>query len=220
MQGSSLRPRLIVTALTALLTTVLAPRPSAAQFMYLDVNHDGVCDTRDVLGPEVASVDVYLVTNRNADGSAPVCGQPVEDSEKAAPYEFFSYEFIVRAWGEGSVTYGIWTPGPDVCDFTVDFGTRSDATDYHTGRGTMNPLPPGRYLLGTLGITVTGHPQLSLVSFSPLGKELLTAFGAACPGSDFDDTLKLGRDFTDACGTAPPAPGPSSTWASILKLYR
>ncbi len=220
MPGSSLRPRLLVAVLAALLTTPLAARPSAAQFMYLDVNHDGVCDARDVLGPEVASVDVYLVTDRNADGSTPVCGQEIEESEKAVPYEFFSYEFILRAWGEGTVTYGTWTPGPAVCDFTVDFGTRSDATDYHTGRGTMNAIPAGRYLLGTLGVTVTGHPQLSLVSSSPLGKDLLTAFGAACPGSDFDSTLKLGHDFTDACGTAPPTQGPSTTWASILKLYR
>ena len=201
---------LVLAALAALFTT----HPASAQMMYLDVNHDGVCDARDALTPATTSVDVYLVADRNADGSSSVC---VQESESFA---VFSYEFILRAWGDGSVAYGTWVPGAAVAEFTVDLGTRVAGSDYHTGRGGMNPLPPGRYLLGTLEITVTGRPRLSFVSSTGMSRDYITAFGSPCPGSDFDDTLKLGSDFLDACGTAPPEARPASAWDAIRRIYQ
>jgi hypothetical protein len=200
--------------LVAVLSWLACPRPAFAQYMFLDTNHDGVCDDRDVLTSAVTSVDVYLDSDRNADGSRPTCAQQEE------PFNILSYEFTLRAWGDGTVSYGAWIQGPAFASFTVAGGENRVGADFHTGFGSMDALPPGRYRLGTLEITVTGTPRLSLVPVSARNKEDLTAFGSACPGSDFDDTLKLGGDFTDACGTAPPAADASGTWTAIKKLYR
>ena len=79
--------------------------------------------------------------------------------------------------------------------------------------------PPGRYRLGSLEVTVTGSPRLSIVSSTTLEGDLRSGFASYCLGADFDSALKLGSDFTDACGTAPAAPQTASTWESIRSLY-
>ncbi len=182
--------------------------------MYLDVNGDGVCDSRDVLARDVTSVDVYLVTDRNSDGSAAVC------AGESDPFTLFGYEFILRAWGDGTVSFGTWIPAPAVADFTTSTGPWSNDTDYYTGQLTLNPRPPGRYRLGSLELTVTGTPRLSIVSSTAIGSNLRTGFATDCLGADFDNALKLGLDFTDVCGTAPAAPRSASAWDSIRRIYR
>ncbi len=207
-------PDLSALVLAAALSCLGGASPARAQYIFLDTNHDGVCDARDVLSSAVTSVDVYVDTDRNADGSAPTCQQ------EAVPFDIFSYEFTLRAWGDGTVTYGNWVQGPAMAQFTVAGGEYRVGNDFHTGFGSMDALPPGRYRLGTLEITVTGTPRLSFVPVGVRSKDDITAFGSACPGSDFDDTLKLGGDFTDACGTAQPGAEPPDIWSAIKKLYR
>ncbi len=207
-------PALPALVLMTALSCLAGARPARAQYIFLDTNHDGVCDSRDVLSPAVTSVDVYLDTDRNPDGSSPTCTQEAE------PFDIFSYEFTLRAWGDGRVTYGDWIQGPAMAQFTVAGGEYRTGADFHTGFGSMDALPPGRYRLGTLEIMVTGSPRLSFVPEGVRSKEDLTAFGSSCPGNDFDDTLKLGGDFTDSCGTAPPSAEPAGAWTAIKKLYR
>ena len=194
---------------------LLAAVPAAAQCVFLDVNGDGRCGLEDVLRPGVASVDVWFETDRNADGSPVTCAV---DPEHALTMH--SYEFILRAWGNGTVAYGAWIPGPAVAGFQVDLGSGSGGTDVHVVFGAMRGLEPGRYRVGTLRLTITGNPRLTFASSSPLDREYLTSFGSECPGSDYDATVKLGRDFTDSCGTAPAAASPSTAWQTIRSLYR
>jgi len=193
---------------------LLAAVPAAAQNVLLDVNGDGRCGPEDSLHPGVTAVDVWFETDRNGDGSPASCA--IDPDHVLTMH---SYEFILRAWGGGSVAYGAWIPGPAVAGFQVDLGTRSGGTDMHVAFGAMRGLEPGRHRVGTLKIAVTGTPRLSFAASSGLDREYLTSFGSECPGSDYDATVKLGRDFTDACGTAPPS-AVATAWQTIRSLYR
>ena len=64
-------------------------------------------------------------------------------------------------------------------------------------------LAPGRYKLGTFNVTVTGSPALSFVGLSsnPAIPSFGTGFGTLCDASDFANTIVLGTDFNDNCGT-------------------
>jgi len=201
--------------LPLLLAAALGPSPVAAQNVFLDVNGDGRCGVEDVLHAGVRSVDVWFETDRDAGGSPARCGI---DPDHALTMH--SYEFILRAWGKGSVVYGAWIPGPAVAGFQVDLGTKSEGTDCHVAFGAMRGLEPGRHRVGTLELTITGHPRLSFVTSSPIVVESLTAFGSECPGSDYDSTIKLGRDFIDGCGTSPAEAPIATSWRTIRSLYR
>jgi hypothetical protein len=183
--------------------------------MYLDVNSDGACDARDVLDPSVSSVDVYLTTDHDAAGSAVSCRQEPEHE-----LSLFGYSFILRSWGDGTVTFGRWIPGAAVSGFTADLGTRVWRNDLYVGYSGVSPLPPGTYRLGTLLVNVSGHPRLSIVSSTGMSPGSLTSFGSPCSGAEYDNTISLGRDFVDACGTAATAPVPATTWDVIQSLYR
>lgn len=190
-----------------------------AQEVFLDVNRDGRCDAADVLGPEVASVDVWFVTDRNADGSAATC-QGEWDREYSL--SVFSFMVLLRAWGDGTVRYGPWIPGSAVSGFQADLGSRTKGADCVIAYGGMNALEPGRYKVGTLRVAVTGHPRLSFMTAAPLAPELVTCFGSECPGLGFDSTIRLGGEFIDARGTAAATStaDAGSVWAAVQKLYR
>jgi len=85
-------------------------------------------------------------------------------------------------------------------------------------------LPPGRYKVGTLNVTVTG---LATLSWLPLGASGIsaiagTAFGTQCEGNDFDNTYTLGLDFAlnYAYGTCYPDAVEEMTWGKIKQRYR
>jgi hypothetical protein len=210
-----------MSRLPLLLLLVLLGWPAAcrAQQVYLDVNRDGRCDADDVLGPEVGSVDVWFVTDRDADGTPDSC-----EAEGEYPYtlSIFSYMVLLHAWGDGTLQYGPWIPGPSVAGFQIDAGCKTKGADCIIAYAGVNPLEPGRYKVGTLQVSVTGHPRLSFLAATPLDPELATSFGSECPGVDLDSTIKLGQDFLDACGTAAPMPSADAgtAWAAIQKLYR
>ena len=101
-----MRRHLLIAAIVAALA---AGAPARAQYIFLDVNGDGVNSqtegalAADELGPSVTSVDVYYVTDKNRDGSDAVCATSTD------PFSMISYEFTLHASGEGAVTYGAWT---------------------------------------------------------------------------------------------------------------
>jgi hypothetical protein len=203
--------RLLVLGLAAVLT-MMAAAPASAQFIYMDVNGDGQCTSSDVLSSSVTAIDIYIDTDTNADGSPATCptGDPVE------PLSMNSYTIVLQS--TGGVTYGAWT---DATGFTVAFGTGSDATDFWVGYGGSSYLPPGApHKLGTVAVTVTGSPALRFSTSTPLSVEGVTLFGSECAGNvNFDNTLRLGTDFYDACVLGTFTPVTSTTWGKIKKIY-
>ena len=172
------------------------PGTGFAQYLYLDANADGVNTSADVLQPSgPTTFDVWIVTDHNRDGSPATCA-----AEPATALTILSYELIVHAVN-GTVTWGETTN--ERPEFSIDFGRTSDGTDLHFGFGGTAPLPAGTYKLATATVTpATGTPSLEFAPSSPLAGTFLTSFGSECPGSEFDFTLKLGSEWSDADGAA------------------
>jgi hypothetical protein len=203
-----------------------AAPPAGAQYVYLDLNGDGVCTASDVSTSATTSVDIYFDTDHNADGSTVTCPQ-----DAGSPMDMFSYEFILHASGPGIVTYGTYTdnmhnvvPG----GFSVAFGETKGGADYHNGFGGTNEyVTSGRHKVGTLAIAVRGTPYLFIAASSPLNANFITAFGSECFGVGFNDTITLGSasdvgvtaDFSDNCGTGFVSPVRATTWGAIKAAY-
>src|SRR5882762_1310236 len=74
-----------------LLLLVMTPMPVCAQYAFLDLTGDSMNTAADVLsGSLPVNVDVYLVTDRNRNGSPAACGSGAE------PLTVDSFEFILR----------------------------------------------------------------------------------------------------------------------------
>lgn len=188
--------RLVLSAafmLGAAFLSALAP-PASAQYMYLDANGDGVHTEADVLTTTgVSSVDVWIVTNQNRDGTAAACAV-----EFSSAMTINSYEIILRAEG-GTLTYGAFQNA--IPEFSTSFGARSDETDAYFGVGGGGSKPAGRYRLARVSVAVvSGAPSVSIATSSHLEAISETAFGCQCPGVDQDNTMKLGSDWQDADG--------------------
>lgn len=195
----------------AVLALVVA-MPASAQYVYMDTNGDGVCNSSDVLNSGVTSIDFYFDTNHNADGSAVTC--PNTDNT----YEMTINSYAVTLVGTAGITYGAWT---DLMNFTINAGGAAAGNDIWLARASATVLPPGKYKVGSLAVTITGNPTLTLVPTDPpLDGTSLTAFGTACPGIDFDNTYKLGSDFMDVCSSASPTPATKTTWGKIKDMYK
>ena len=196
--------------------------PAYSQYFFLDANGDGLNHMSgiglpiDALNSGVTSVDVYVITDKNRDGSTAICSS-------AEPFTINQYEFTLRAGGSGNVTYGTWT---DNMGFTFGLVLCGDGTlctggpDIWIGKGSAAQLAPGKYKLGTLGITVSGLPNLSFATSSTLNANAQTAFGSNCDGQRFDSLIRLGEDFGDADGTEPNIPVTATTWGKIKKQYQ
>jgi len=184
--------------------------PAYSQYMYIDTNNDGICDATDVLTPSSTSVDVWLDTDSNGDGSPATCNTGPEN------LTMNSYEFFLRA--DGALTYGAWT---DNQAFGTDFGTTNAGTDMYIGRGGAAVLPPGLYKLGSLAISGVGaSTSLSIIAASTVNPVGFTSFGTECFGNDFDNTYKVPTDWTDVCGTAVTTPVTQTTWGAIKSIYK
>ncbi len=208
--------------LLAVLAGLLAAVPGYGQYVFLDVNGDRQNSHAsgglppDVLDPSVTSVDVYLVTDKNRDGSDAVCTNSTD------PFSILSYEFTLHASGPGTVTYGSWTDNLGFGVGLVSCGDRvvcAVSDDAWIAKGTRSPLSPGTYRVGSLAIEVTGHPVLDVVTGSPVIHSAETSFGSTCLGSNFNNTITLGPDFTDTDGTEQSNPVLTTVWDKIKTLY-
>ena len=195
---------LLCVAVLALAVAV----PASAQYMFLDVNGDEFCSTDDVLDNTVNHVDIWIATDMDGNFFPVTCptGQELTIN---------SYTFILRS--TGGVTYGAWS---DNMGFTTNLGTGAAGNDRWVGRGSGSILPSGIYKLGTQSITVTGSPVLSIVSSTSASAQALTSFGSACLGIAGTNTMKLGLDWFDVCGTTSSTPVTDTTWGKIKALYR
>lgn len=194
----------------AVFVALATSAPASAQYMWLDVTGDGQCTTADVLGPSTTSVDVWLDTDSNSDGSPATCVTADGDMT------INSYGFVLNA-PIGGVTYGTWT---DNMGFDQPFANGTDATEFWASWGSAVAQPAGTYKLGTLTITVTGNAVLQFLPLSSTVGTALTAFGSACSGFEFDNTLKYLSEWDDVCGTTSATPVTETTWGKIKALYR
>lgn len=203
--------------------TLAVAVPASAQYMWLDASSpkDGLCGTSnngDVLSPSTTSVDVWLSTNLNKNGTTPVC-----TAEPGDPFTINSYTFILSA-PTGGVTYGAWT---DNMGFTIAAGGAQAGNDFWVAKASATILPPGTYKLGSLAVTVTGSPSLQILSSTSIDAVAQTSFGSACIGQDFNNTLRYGSnqdgvppgDWNDICGTASGIPVTETTWGKIKAIY-
>jgi hypothetical protein len=204
------RHRLRTTLLLLLASAFLGvATPAAAQFMFLDVNGDGACTSADILSSSVTSVDIWLDTNHNGDGSLATC--PTGED-----LTINSYTFILTA-PSGGVTYGAWT---DNMGFTIAAGGAQSGNDFWIAKASGTPLAAGKYKLGSLAVTITGSPSLQFAIVTAIDPTGLTSFGSACPGMDFDNTMKFGTDWINACSVGVTTAVQETTWGKIKNLYR
>lgn len=163
----------------------LFPPPAEAQYMFLDVNSDGLNTTADDLqGRGNKYVDIWVQTDTGRDGRV----TDLRDAIGTKP-SINSYTFILRAT-DGTVRWGKYENLQPTMTFA--FGSRQNATDYFTGYGGRESLPAGKYRLGRLYLTVeSGSPRIEIVSKTSLWADARTSFGSSCLGTDGDNTLKL-----------------------------
>jgi hypothetical protein len=197
-------------ALTALALiaafAILAP-PARAQYMYLDANGNGVHDSGDHLAVTgtATTVDVWIVTDHNRDGSLATC-----DVDPGSALSIESYVVNLQASG-GTVSYSGFINR--FTGATIAFGELNPGDGRYKngfGRGAIGALPPGTYRLCTLSIMgVSGTPRVDIVD-RVSGSLDFTQFASpgGCFGNDFDNVLKLtgpngGSDWTDVDGLDP-----------------
>src|SRR5262245_54046883 len=189
--------------------------PAYSQYIYLDVNGDGVCDATDVLAPGANTVRVYLQTDADAGGLPATC-----QNGTGQDLSIFSYEIVLHSAGTGSVSYGSWQHNStDLVGYSQLRAPASGGGDFSVFWGkSVGPDAPGLYRLGRVTVPATGNPTRSLASPTPLGP-FSTSFGSECPGSLGLNTIYLGSDFTDVCGTSSTTPVTQTTWGKIKELY-
>jgi hypothetical protein len=209
--------------LIAVALALAAVPPAHAQYTFLDVNGDGMNSHADGslppdrLDPSVTSVDVYYVTDMNRDGSAAVC------TNADSPITMISYEFTLHASGPGTVEYGAWMDNvgfPYGLVWCGDGSACPQGEDVWVAKGGTMALRPGKHRVGTLAIRVTGTPVLEFVAQSPHLIRAATTFGSECLAANFDNTVRLGDDFTDTDGTEATSSGLATNWEKIKSLYR
>jgi len=164
---------------------LLVSGAASAQYIFLDANGDGANSSEDCLKHDApTTVDVWLVTNSNRDGSA------VRGLASKVPMSVFSYEFVLRAEG-GEVEWGEYENLQRT--MTVEFKRRENPREVYVGYGGLTRLEPGRYRLGRLRVNVmTGNPSLRFASEAAMDPSLWTSFGSENPGIEEDHTIRFG----------------------------
>ncbi len=206
-----LRGLLTASLLTASL--LAGPVIGYAQYMYLDANGDGIHSATDRLNASGAtSLDVWLDTTRDRDGSIQSCNSHSGAPTSGGPLDLFSLAIVLQATG-GTVSWGSFSAANAA--FTVDGTDLADAHDTEFNRslplGTV--IPPGLVKLGTIPVTVaSGAPSVRVGTSTPLDPfGFGTGFGTSCDGNATPNTYVLaspgdaGGDWFDTDGAAAPA---------------
>ncbi len=197
---------LLVFSLLVLLALAGSAR---AQYMWLDSNGDGINDATDVLNPVgvPTTVDVYLDTAHNKDGSAAIC-----DTGDGAMY-IWNYNVCVKLTN-GTASFGGFLNY--LKSALTTHGADSTSTVYAHGWGGSFLNPPGIYHLASFTVTLLSStaPGATLNIVGDNGLSTLacypTMFGTQCSGLDFDNEYKLGpnsygtTDWTNTAGLLSP----------------
>jgi PKD domain-containing protein/Big-like domain-containing protein/putative Ig domain-containing protein len=179
--------------------------PARAQYIWMDSNGDGIHTVADMLNANgvPTTVDVWINTAHNRDGSTAACNQGDGDLTV-----WNSYAMHMDVTGGTATFMGFVN---QQAGFTI--GCADLATFFKTDNSTMmsacaatgGPTPNGGLNQKLFTVTVTGRtgtPSLQFVSMNSLDQNF-TSFGTPCSGLDFDNTYKLGSDFFDNDGLAP-----------------
>ena len=208
-----------------------------AQYIWMDSNGDGVFTTADRMNPNgtPTTVDVYLNTNHNRDGSLATC-----DTGDGNLDTWNSYAVHINVLN-GTATFTNFTN--DVTAFNVacssvlggstnEFFQTNGSTQMAACALTGTPTPNGGQNQKLFTMTVTGASGTPALEFIPLNDldQNFTSFGTPCSGLDGDSTYKLGPlpggagpgDFLDADGlpAAAGTPVTETTWGKIKSLYK
>ena len=219
------------------LAVMVVAVPAQGQYIYLDVNGDGLNFDReaaignivqtDMLNAAMTAIDVWFVTNQIAEGSPAGCAA---DPSKSMTLQ--AYTVVLRTIGTGIVIYNGWA---DNLGFDSPYISGGDGTfvaagqDAWFGRGTSTQgLPPGAWKLGTVSVTVTGTPVVLFGRASTISGEAQTAFMSACDGALSDNWIRFGAapdigttaDFSESFGTGHFDAVVQTTWGKIKDRYR
>jgi len=198
----------------------MAAAPARGQYIYMDVNGDALCTGAELLTSSTTTVDVYLDTNHDANGTLKTC-----EANSSQPLDIFGYDILFTTGRDGpygGVVYTGWSNAMSGFALLNPFTVAGEdaGVGYTAPLGTI--LPPGRYKLGTLQVAVTGHPTLSFrgESTNPSIPSPVTGFGSTCEATWYANTITLGTDFSDNCGTGGALDVQATTWGKIKLVYR
>jgi len=182
--------------------------PASAQYIWMDSNGDGVHSTADTMNPNGSptTVDVYLNTSHNKDGSLAECN--TQDGDLAVWNSFATH---INVSG-GTATFTGYTNRVTAFAAGCASGTLAFVTNNSTEMGqcqaTSSPTNNGGLNIRLYTVTVTGQtgtPSLSFVQANSQDQNI-TSFGTACSGPGFDNTYYFQQDWSDNDGLAA-APG-------------
>jgi hypothetical protein len=177
---------------------LFAPCPTLAQYMYLDSNGDGVHTAADVLnGTGQTQVQIWLNTNHRRDGTEVAC------VTADAPLNLMgSFTAVLRTSGG---TFACSNPVSLQPLMSTPYVITAGSTEFHVGYFGLAFLGTGLFPLTRFTVTVTsGTPSIGIVpTATTLGTfPLITSFGSNCGGLQFDNTMKLGAEWSDVDGLA------------------
>src|SRR5882672_5808953 len=207
--------KLSLRALLIIVATAGFAQVASAQYLFLDTNGNLVHDTGDRLNANgtPTTVDLYVRTNQNRDGSLAMCDTGPE------ALTINQYQFNLLAVG-GTVTYSGFANRQALMPFSVG-ELNPDGVRYKNGYAGGTQLAPGTRRLCSLIITgVSGFPRIDIVDLVS-GSLDFTGFGTSCLGRAFDNIYRLDGpnvlpvtgdfgDFTDWDGLAATPGGPSN----------
>ncbi|HSQ60243.1 MAG TPA: PKD domain-containing protein [Acidobacteriota bacterium] len=210
MRSHAFRPLLLAVSVAALLATI-RPLPADAQYLFLDADGDSLNNHGyEYSNADTATIDVYIVTDRNPDGSPAVCesgdgtldlwGYTVSLATLLGPFTLVSVE---NPYPQLTASFP-----PDVHPYGMTLG--------YAGSWT---LPPGIHRLLRLRLVFVGYGgnlvfvQESCHTLPGVG----TTISTLCPGADADFTMPIegiGMGyFTDVVNRRPTVSAPDTVAA-------
>lgn len=217
----------------AVVLALLVGAPAYSQYMYMDVDGDGVNSQAtgtgdDALDAADTGADIWLDLSKNRDGSPLSCV-----TDPGITLNLIAYELTVDQTGTGSVTFTGWTNNlagyttplvlNDGTPGSPGFDTAAgEAWVYLTATDPVNFQEPALLKLGRLAFSVTGTPKLDFVpnGQAQINQNAATSFASTCLNNDFLNNWYLGTDWADADGTASPTDVIEGTWGKIKSLYK
>ncbi|HKQ19439.1 MAG TPA: T9SS type A sorting domain-containing protein [Candidatus Eisenbacteria bacterium] len=185
------------SGLLATLVLLLATQalPVRAQYLYLDANGDGQNDEADRMSAGPTTLDLWIRTDQNRDGSPVICTADMD-----SPVSINAY-VVNLSVVNGTVS---WDSYANLMTWQTALASAQSPTALQKYYAGAIFLEPGAYKFATLTVSPTdGNPSIQISATTLFPGGLPTALGSTCPGADFDNTLKLGLDWFDADGVGP-----------------
>ncbi len=179
-----------VLVFAAVLLIPFTPFPANAQYIYMDTNGNGIHDAGDRLSAGTTSVDVWLNSALNRNGSPAACPTT----------QFYTFGYILHATG-GTISNPVVLSGPGGIQATSTTDVNVEAIA--GGQGLV--------FLGRIGLDATPGASLGFATSTPIAADDATSIGSDCVGTRFDNTLRLGEDWFDSDGLGPANSAPSLT---------